>query len=77
MTRARLDRTSGGSFAAPSRTAFLTVRAAARPRADGWALFGLGPALDAQGPRAEAADVHKAFDQAWAFADVKLASSRF
>jgi tetratricopeptide (TPR) repeat protein len=46
-------------------------------RVDGWALFGLGQALDAQGRRAEAADVHKAFDQAWAFADVKLASSRF
>ena len=46
-------------------------------RVDGWALFGLAQALDAQGRHAEAAQARKAFDQAWTFADVKLTSSRF
>jgi tetratricopeptide (TPR) repeat protein len=46
-------------------------------RADGWALFGLAQALDAQGKPAEAAETRQAFDKAWSFADVKLASSRF
>jgi tetratricopeptide (TPR) repeat protein len=46
-------------------------------RVDGWALFGLAQALDAQGRHAEAVQARKAFDQAWAFADVKLTSSRF
>jgi tetratricopeptide (TPR) repeat protein len=46
-------------------------------RADGWALFGLAQALDAEGKRADAAEARKAFDQAWTFADVKLTSSRF
>jgi len=46
-------------------------------REDGWALFGLAQALEAQGKTAEAAQVRRAFDKAWAFADVKLASSRF
>ena len=46
-------------------------------RDDGWALFGLVQALDAQGKTAEAADTRRSFDKAWAFADVKLTASRF
>jgi tetratricopeptide (TPR) repeat protein len=45
-------------------------------RGDGWALFGLAQALDAQGKHAEAADVRRQFETAWARADVKLVSSR-
>jgi tetratricopeptide (TPR) repeat protein len=45
-------------------------------RDDGWALFGLAQALDAQGKRDEAAAVREKFASAWARADVKLASSR-
>ena len=45
-------------------------------RGDGWALFGLAQALDAQGKIAEAADVRRQFETAWARADVKLLSSR-
>jgi tetratricopeptide (TPR) repeat protein len=45
-------------------------------RGDGWALFGLAQALDAQGKHAEAADVRQQFQTAWARADVKLTSSR-
>jgi tetratricopeptide (TPR) repeat protein len=46
-------------------------------REDGWALFGLAQALDAQSKHAEATEVRKRFTQAWAFADVSLTSSRF
>ena len=46
-------------------------------RADGWALYGLAQALDAQGRRAEASAVRKDFKQALMFADVTLTSSRF
>jgi tetratricopeptide (TPR) repeat protein len=46
-------------------------------REDGWALFGLALALDAQGKTAEAAETRRAFDKAWRFADVKLTASRF
>ena len=46
-------------------------------RADGWALYGLAQALDAQGKAAEAAQVRQAFAQTWKFADVTLTSSRF
>jgi tetratricopeptide (TPR) repeat protein len=46
-------------------------------RIDGWALFGLEKALEAQGRTAEAATVRAEFDKAWSMADVKLASSRF
>ena len=46
-------------------------------RDDGWALFGLAQALDAQGKTAQAADTRKAFASAWALADVKLTASRF
>ncbi len=45
-------------------------------RDDGWALFGLAQALDAQGKTAEAAEARRAFDKAWSRADVKLVSSR-
>ena len=43
---------------------------------DGWAMFGLVQALDAQGKTADAAAVRRQFDTAWARADVKLKSSR-
>ena len=45
-------------------------------RDDGWALFGLAQALDAQGKTADAADVRRQFQAAWTRADVKLTSSR-
>lgn len=46
-------------------------------RTDGWALFGLAQALDAQGKKKEADAVRADFAKAWRLADVKLASSRF
>ena len=46
-------------------------------RDDGWALFGLAQALEAQGKTADAAQTRRAFDKAWAMADVKLTASRF
>ena len=46
-------------------------------RIDGWALFGLAQALEAQGKTQEAAEVRKEFTAAWRLADVKLAASRF
>jgi tetratricopeptide (TPR) repeat protein len=46
-------------------------------RADGWALYGLAQALDAQGRHAEADATRRDFKQAWTFADVTLTSSRF
>ena len=46
-------------------------------RADGWALFGLAQAFDAEGKSAEASHVREAFAQAWRLSDVNLASSRF
>jgi len=45
-------------------------------RDDGWALFGLAQALEAQGKTAEAADARTRFERAWQFADVTLTSSR-
>jgi tetratricopeptide (TPR) repeat protein len=45
-------------------------------RDDGWALFGLAQALDAEGRTTEAAQARAAFDAAWKRADVKLKSSR-
>ena len=46
-------------------------------RDDGWALFGLAQALEAQGKTGRGgADARAQFDDAWARADVKLASSR-
>jgi tetratricopeptide (TPR) repeat protein len=44
---------------------------------NGWALFGLAQALDAQGKRSEAATVRAEFEQAWSNADVELTASWF
>ena len=46
-------------------------------RRDGWSLYGLVQALKAQGKAVEAEAAQKDFDNAWQFADTKLASSRF
>ena len=46
-------------------------------RRDGWALFGLAQALDAEGRAADAAGVRAEFAQAWSAADVRLTASRF
>jgi tetratricopeptide (TPR) repeat protein len=46
-------------------------------RLDGWALYGLAQALDAEGRHAEADQVRAEYKRAWMFADVELASSRF
>jgi tetratricopeptide (TPR) repeat protein len=46
-------------------------------RGDGWALHGLALALDAEGKTAEAAQVRKAFTEAWQLADVTPETSRF
>jgi tetratricopeptide (TPR) repeat protein len=48
-----------------------------RYRVDGWALFGLAQALDAQDKREEAKTVRAEFAKVWSTADVKLAASRF
>lgn len=47
-----------------------------RHRSNGWSLFGLAQALEAQGRNAEAAEVGSRFQQAWARSDVKLTASR-
>ena len=44
---------------------------------NGWSLFGLTKALEAQGKSEEAAAMHQRFEKAWAAADVKLTASRF
>jgi tetratricopeptide (TPR) repeat protein len=46
-------------------------------RDNGWALFGLRQALEAQGKVDEARTVKARFDRAWARADVTLTASRF
>jgi tetratricopeptide (TPR) repeat protein len=46
-------------------------------RANGWSLFGLMKALEAQGKADEAAEVQAEFEEAWQHADVELESSRF
>ena len=43
---------------------------------NGWALFGLARAIEAQGRADQAALVRARFEKAWARADVKLAASR-
>src|SRR5262249_46224152 len=43
---------------------------------NGWSLYGLAQAQDAQGRTAEAAETRARFDKAWAQADIKLDSSR-
>lgn len=44
---------------------------------NGWALFGLEESLKAQNRDAEAAGVHKKFEEAWRRADITLVASRF
>ena len=44
---------------------------------NGWSLFGLRESLLAQGKTQQAEDVRQRFEQAWRYADVTLASSRF
>lgn len=44
---------------------------------NGWALFGLAVALQAQGRDGDAAAVRQRFDKAWAHADIVLAASAF
>ncbi|MDE2219775.1 MAG: hypothetical protein KGJ52_05270 [Gammaproteobacteria bacterium] len=44
---------------------------------NGWSLYGLGMALDAQGKAAEARQARKAYAAAWQHADVQLTSSAF
>jgi hypothetical protein len=48
-----------------------------RNRENGWALFGLRQALQAQGTSAQARLVKERFEQAWARADVTLPAARF
>jgi tetratricopeptide (TPR) repeat protein len=43
---------------------------------NGWSMFGLAQSLDAQGKKAEAAEVRKMLEHAWSQADVKLTGSR-
>ncbi|MGH3778934.1 MAG: hypothetical protein ACRDRR_24910 [Pseudonocardiaceae bacterium] len=43
---------------------------------NGWALYGLMQALDAQAKTAESREVKKRFDKAWAHADITLTASR-
>jgi tetratricopeptide (TPR) repeat protein len=45
--------------------------------ANGWSLFGLMTALEAQGKTDEAAEVKAQFEEAWQHADVELTASRF
>ncbi|RJP73042.1 MAG: hypothetical protein C4532_05095 [Candidatus Abyssobacteria bacterium SURF_17] len=44
---------------------------------NGWSLYGLAQSLRRQGKTDEAAQVEERFKSAWAYADVKLTSSRF
>jgi len=44
---------------------------------NGWALYGLGAALRAQGKSAAAADVARQFDAAWKHADIVLKAPAF
>jgi len=45
--------------------------------ANGWSLFGLSQALEAQGRTKEAMDASQAFDEAWKQADITLTASAF
>jgi tetratricopeptide (TPR) repeat protein len=47
-----------------------------RNRENGWALYGIAKALEAQGKTEEAARMKERFEKAWSRADVKLTSSR-
>ncbi|HEY2837278.1 MAG TPA: hypothetical protein VGI89_11965 [Rhizomicrobium sp.] len=44
---------------------------------NGWALYGLKAALDAQGKAAESADIAKRFAEAWKHADITLTASAY
>ena len=44
---------------------------------NGWSLYGLALALEAQGREDDARPVRKGFEYAWSNADVQLAASRF
>jgi tetratricopeptide (TPR) repeat protein len=46
-------------------------------RLDGWALFGLAQALEAQGKTKEATETRAQFASVWRLADTKLTASRF
>ncbi|MDA9064752.1 hypothetical protein N9K37_05335, partial [Pseudomonadales bacterium] len=43
---------------------------------NGWSLFGLSQALEAQGKTSEAAAVHRKFETVWQMSDIKLTGSR-
>ena len=47
-----------------------------RNRENGWSLFGLAKAIEAQGRKEQAAIIRTRFEKAWARADVKLTASR-
>ena len=47
-----------------------------RNRENGWALFGLASAIEAQGRKEQAALIRARFEKAWARADIKLTASR-
>jgi tetratricopeptide (TPR) repeat protein len=44
---------------------------------NGWSLFGLAKALEAQGKEEQAQDMEKRFREAWRHADIELTASRF
>jgi tetratricopeptide (TPR) repeat protein len=48
-----------------------------RNPSNGWALFGLWKALEAQGKRGPAAQTQRAFEKAWSKADIQLTRSAF
>ena len=48
-----------------------------RNPANGWALYGLGASLKAQGKTAAATEVARQFKSVWSHADIKLAASAF
>ncbi len=48
-----------------------------RLRQNGWSLFGLSQALEAQGKAAEAATVQKEFESVWHYGDITLSRSVF
>lgn len=64
------------SGSAPEAEAAFREDLAQSPR-NGWALYGLRAALDAQGRQAEAATVAAQFDSAWQGSDIRLTSPEF
>ncbi len=61
----------------PAEAEIAYRRDLARFRDNGWSLYGLAQALEAQGKSQEAADVRARFEQAWRDADVRLDASHF